>query len=103
MFYRYPTAEVSSTILYSILTRKNSLLTIILKKYFTVIHNTICVHSLRKGSINRMRAQGASEDDRRDRGNYAAGSKMMNQTYIYAVTTLDAAILGAIVSIFSIM
>ena len=31
-----------------------------------------------------MRAQGASEDDRRDRGNYAAGSQVMNQMYNYA-------------------
>jgi hypothetical protein len=31
-----------------------------------------------------MRAQGATEDDRRDRGNYAVGSQVMNQTYDYA-------------------
>ena len=41
-------------------------------------------HSLRKGAITHMRAQGASEDDRRDRGNYAPGSQVMNQTYDYA-------------------
>ena len=32
-----------------------------------------------------MRAAGATEEDRRDRGNYAAGSLVMNQTYDYAV------------------
>ena len=31
-----------------------------------------------------MRASGATEDDRRDRGNYAPGSQVMNQTYDYA-------------------
>ena len=41
-------------------------------------------HSLRKGAITHMRAQGATEDDRRDRGNYAPGSQVMNQTYDYA-------------------
>jgi hypothetical protein len=41
-------------------------------------------HSLRKGAITHMRAQGASEDDRRDRGNYAAGSTVMNSVYDYA-------------------
>jgi hypothetical protein len=41
-------------------------------------------HSLRKGAITHMRAQGATEDDRRDRGNYAVGSQVMNQTYDYA-------------------
>lgn len=41
-------------------------------------------HSLRKGGITQMRALGASEDDRRDRGNYAPGSQVMNQTYDYA-------------------
>ena len=41
-------------------------------------------HSLRKGGITHMRAAGATEDDRRDRGNYAAGSQVMNQTYDYA-------------------
>lgn len=41
-------------------------------------------HSLRKGAITHMRAQGASEDDRRDRGNYAAGSTVMNNVYDYA-------------------
>jgi integrase len=35
-------------------------------------------HSLRKGAITHMRAQGATEDDRRDRGNYASGSTVMN-------------------------
>jgi hypothetical protein len=42
-------------------------------------------HSLRKGAITHMRAAGATEEDRRDRGNYAAGSLVMNQTYDYAV------------------
>ena len=41
-------------------------------------------HSLRKGAITHMRAQGASEDDRRDRGNYAVGSTVMNSVYDYA-------------------
>jgi hypothetical protein len=41
-------------------------------------------HSLRKGAITHMRAQGATEDDRRDRGNYSAGSNIMNSTYDYA-------------------
>ena len=41
-------------------------------------------HSLRKGAITHMRALGASEDDRRDRGNYAPGSQVMNNTYDYA-------------------
>ena len=41
-------------------------------------------HSLRKGAITHMRAQGATEDDRRDRGNYAAGSTVMNGVYDYA-------------------
>jgi hypothetical protein len=36
-------------------------------------------HSLRK-----MRAEGATVDDRRDRGNYSAGSQVMNNTYDYA-------------------
>lgn len=40
-------------------------------------------HSLRKGAITHMRANGASEDDRRDRGNYAPGSQVMNSTYDY--------------------
>jgi hypothetical protein len=38
-------------------------------------------HSLRKGTITHMRAQEATEDDRRDRGNYAAGSTVMNSVY----------------------
>ena len=41
-------------------------------------------HSLRKGAITHMRAQGATEDDRRDRGNYSAGSTVMNSVYDYA-------------------
>ena len=41
-------------------------------------------HSLRKGAITHMRAQGATEDDRRDRGNYTAGSTVMNSVYDYA-------------------
>ena len=40
-------------------------------------------HSLRNGAITHMRANGASEDDRRDRGNYAPGSQVMNTTYDY--------------------
>jgi Phage integrase family len=42
-------------------------------------------HSLRKGAITHMLAAGATEEDRRDRGNYSAGSQVMNQTYDYAV------------------
>jgi hypothetical protein len=45
-------------------------------------------HSLRKGAITHMRALGASEDDRRERGNFALGSTVMNSTYDYAVTGL---------------
>ena len=41
-------------------------------------------HSLRKGAITHMRSQGATEDDRRDRGNYSAGSTVMNGVYDYA-------------------
>lgn len=41
-------------------------------------------HSLRKGAITHMRASGATEEDRRDRGNYAPGSLVMNLTYDYA-------------------
>jgi hypothetical protein len=41
-------------------------------------------HLLRKGAITHMRAAGATEDDRRDRGNYAPGSQVMNTTYDYA-------------------
>ena len=41
-------------------------------------------HSLRKGGITHMRAKGSTEEDRRDRGNYSAGSMVMNNTYDYA-------------------
>jgi integrase len=41
-------------------------------------------HSLRKGAITHMRATGASEDDRRDRGGYAPNSQLMHSTYDYA-------------------
>ena len=46
--------------------------------------NYFSAHSLRKGAITHMRALGASEDDRRDRGNYAPNSQVMNETYDYA-------------------
>ena len=46
--------------------------------------NFFSSHSLRKGAITHMRANGASEDDRRDRGNYAPGSQVMHSTYDYA-------------------
>jgi hypothetical protein len=46
--------------------------------------NYLSAHSLRKGSITHMRAQGVTEDDRRDRWNYAAGSQVINKTYDYA-------------------
>jgi hypothetical protein len=39
--------------------------------------NRFNAHSLRKGSITHMRAQGATEDGRRDRGSYAAGSSRL--------------------------
>ena len=45
--------------------------------------NHFSSHSLRKGAITHMRANGVSEDDRRDRGNYAPGSQVMNTTYDY--------------------
>lgn len=38
-------------------------------------------HSLRKGGITDMRAAGATEEDRRDRGGYALGSQVMNTVY----------------------
>ena len=40
-------------------------------------------HSLFKGAVTQMRVNGMSEDDRRDRGNYAPGSQVMNTTYDY--------------------
>jgi hypothetical protein len=40
-------------------------------------------HSLRKGGVTQMRALGASEYDRRNRGNWAPGSQVMNDTYDY--------------------
>jgi hypothetical protein len=46
--------------------------------------NYFSAHSKWKGSITHMRAQGVTEDDRRDRGNFAAGSQVMNTTYDYA-------------------
>ena len=45
--------------------------------------NYFSSHSLRKGAITEMRSLGASEDDRRDRGNYAPNSQDMNITYDY--------------------
>ena len=45
--------------------------------------NHFSSHSLRKGAVTHMRANGASEDDRRDRGNYAPGSQVMHTTYDY--------------------
>ena len=45
--------------------------------------NYFSSHSLRKGAITEMRSLGASEDDRRDRGNYAPNSQVMNITYDY--------------------
>lgn len=47
--------------------------------------NYFSSHSLRKGAITEMRCLGASEDDRRDRGNYAPNSQVMNLTYDYGV------------------
>lgn len=38
-------------------------------------------HSLRKGAITHMRAQGTSVDDRLDRGNYAPNSQVMSLVY----------------------
>ena len=45
--------------------------------------NYFSSHSLRKGAVTEMRSLGASEDDRRDRGNYAPNSQVMNVTYDY--------------------
>jgi hypothetical protein len=45
-------------------------------------------HSLRKGAITHMRALGASEDDRRERGNFSLGSTVMNSTSDCVVTGL---------------
>jgi hypothetical protein len=42
-------------------------------------------HSLRKGGVTQMRALGATEDDRHDRGNWAPGSQVMNDTYDYGL------------------
>ena len=47
--------------------------------------NYFSSHSLRKGAITEMRCLGASENDRRDRGNYAPNSQVMNLTYDYGV------------------
>ena len=41
-------------------------------------------HSLRKAATTHMRALGASEEDMRDRGGYASGSRVMAQTYDYS-------------------
>lgn len=41
-------------------------------------------HMSRKGGISHMRAQGTTEEDRRDRENYSVGSQVMNHTYDYA-------------------
>jgi hypothetical protein len=46
--------------------------------------NYFSAHSPRKGSITHMRSQGATEDDRRDRGSYAAGSQVIHTTDDYA-------------------
>ena len=45
--------------------------------------NYFSSHSLRKGAITEMCSLGVSEDDRRDRGNYAPNSQVMNATYDY--------------------
>jgi hypothetical protein len=45
-------------------------------------------HLLRKRAITHVRALGASEDDRRERGDFAQGSSVMITTYDYAVTGL---------------
>ena len=47
--------------------------------------NYFSSHSLQKGAVTHMRANGVSEDDKRDRGNYAPGSQVMNDTYDYAI------------------
>ena len=41
-------------------------------------------HSLRKAATTHMRALGASEEDMRDRGGYASGSRVMAYTYDYS-------------------
>ena len=45
-------------------------------------------HSLRKGGMSQMRGLGASSDDRRDRGNYADGSKVYDTVYDYSTVAL---------------
>ena len=45
-------------------------------------------HSLRKGGMTQMRGLGASADDRKDRGNYADGSKVFDTTYDYSTVGL---------------
>ena len=40
-------------------------------------------HYLRKWTITEMRSLGASNNDRRDRGNYAPNFQVMNVTYDY--------------------
>jgi hypothetical protein len=45
-------------------------------------------HSLRRGPNAHMSALGASEDDRRKRGDFSLGSSVMNSTYDYAVIGL---------------
>jgi hypothetical protein len=42
-------------------------------------------HSLRKGAITHMRAQGTSVDDRRNRRNYGPNSRVMSLTYDQSV------------------
>ena len=44
----------------------------------------ISAHSLRKAAATHMRALGVTGDDMRDRGNYAAGSQVMGNTYDYS-------------------
>ena len=45
-------------------------------------------HSLRKGGMSQMRGLGASSDDRKDRGNYADGSKVYDTVYDYSTVAL---------------
>ena len=51
-----------------------------------LLPNYFSLHFLRKGAITHMRSLGSTEDDRRDRGNYAPGSQVMNTTYDYATS-----------------
>lgn len=50
--------------------------------------NLFSFHSLRKGGLTHMSAKGVPKDQALDRGNYAAGSVIMNTTYDYNASGL---------------